>query len=549
MPNSLITLHTPINTIPIRQEHYESMKTPPDLGALEVPFRPIGALLRDYASRHPDKIALYDLDRSVTVDFRTLNDVVNRAAATLAAKGVRPGDKVVILSDECLEKLFLFMAVWRAGGVACPFHTEITPDHLRDIIRQIGPVLVLWNRELDGPGLTRGIDCPSVPFGSWSPDCATGTGAFFDDLSDDTLDSEATYGPDDVGCIFATSGTTDRPKCVVWDHLGLWLCGLSTLDFTGMTSEDRLLEYRTFSWLSPQIVAMMPFLQTGMSVFVARRFSHGRFFDWIRDHRITVAAGVPTVINMLLNRPVDITGADIASLRHMTSSSAPLAPDQWRAFEEMYGIKVIQFYGASEGGWLCGNRHDRRKVGTVGLAAKHMDLAIVDADGVLCPSGEEGEITIRGHQTALATITSEGEVQDRSPFRLTERARTGDLGVVDGDGFITVTGRVKDLIIRGGVNIAPLEVDRALMLHPKVHEAAAFGIPDDIYGEDVACFVVPKQGETVDARDLLTHCAAHLPEAKRPRHIHITDSLIKSERGKVKRDALRDLWLSAPPHD
>lgn len=518
-----------------------------DPPALEVPFRPIGAVLRDFASRHPSKTALFDLDRSVAVDFQTLNDIVNRAAAILAAKGVRPGDKVVILSDECLEKLFLFMAVWRSGGVACPFHTEIVPDHLRDIIAQIDPALVLWNRELDGPGLTRGLECPSIPFGIWSPDSGAEMGAFFDDLIDDMLDIEDTYGPGDVGCIFATSGTTDRPKCVVWDHLGLWLCGLSTLDFTGMTAEDRLLEYRTFSWLSPQIVAMMPFLQTGLTVFVARRFSHGRFFDWIRDHRITVAAGVPTVINMLLNRPVEITAGDIASLRHMTSSSAPLAPDQWRAFEALYGIKVVQFYGASEGGWLCGNRHDNRKVATVGLAAKHMDLAIVDADGIPCPPGVEGEITIRGHQTALATITSEGEYQDRSPFRLTERARTGDLGITDEDGFITVTGRVKDLIIRGGVNIAPLEVDRALMLHPKVQEAAAFGIPDDIYGEDVACFVVARDGETIDPGDLMTHCAEHLPEAKRPRHIQVTDSLIKSERGKVKRDALRDLWLSAPP--
>ena len=507
---------------------------------LDIPFRPVGPLLRGYAAAHPEKTAIHDLDNGETIDFGALNDLVARSAARISALGVGSGDNVVILADECVEKLILFLAAWRVGAVACPFHTEIAPAHLRDIIHRIAPALVLWHQDIDGPTLTDGLDAAAVCFGRWRG----AEDEFFSSLpaTEPADDGETAYAATDVACIFATSGTTGRPKCVVWDHLGLWLCGLSTIDFTAMTADDCLLEYRTFSWLSPQIITMMPFLQLGLTIHVARRFSHGRFFDWIRDHGVTVAVGVPTVINMLLSRPVDVTAASLPSLRLMTSSSAPLAPEQWRAFETRYGIPVLQFYGASEGGWLCGNRHDRRKVGTAGPPAKHMDLAIVDPDGAPCPPGIEGEITIRGPQTALATIAPEGGTEDRAPFRLTERARTGDLGVMDEDGFVTVTGRVKDLIIRGGVNIAPLEIDGVLMQHPKVHEAAAFGIPDDIYGEEIACYVVPNAGETLAADEIVAHCAEHLPDFKTPKRVYFIDQLIKSERGKVKRDLLRDAW-------
>ena len=309
-----------------------------------------------------------------------------------------------------------------------------------------------------------------------------------------------------------------------------------------MTGEDRLLEYRTFSWLSPQILALMPFLQTGLTLHMARRFSHGRFFDWIEDNRITVAIGVPTVINMLLNRPVDIEPGRIDSLRLMTSSSAPLPPDRWRRFEETYGIALLQFYGASEGGWLCGNRHDDRKVGTVGRPARHMEFAILDPGGGPCPPGVEGEIAIRGPQTAVAAITPAGEYRDMRPTRLAEWFRIGDIGVVDEDGFVTVTGRVKDLIIRGGVNIAPLEIDGVLMRQPGIEEAAAVGVPDPIYGEEIAAFVVVRSGASVDPENVIAGCARHLPDFKLPKSVFLVDSLPKSDRGKIRREALKSLW-------
>ena len=510
---------------------------------LAIEFRSVAETLARHASAHPGKTAIVDLDGGREIDFAGLRATVERLAAWLEAEGVARGDKVVVLADERIEKLLVFLAVWRVGAIACPFHVEMSIPHLRDIITHIDPRLVLWHGDLDGEDIVGGLGYPAVRFSSW-PD---------GDADPDELFARAgslapgaapggTNAPGDTACIFSTSGTTDRPKCVEWDHLGLWLCGLSSLDFTGMTGDDRLLEYRTFSWLSPQILALMPFLQTGLTLHMARRFSRRRFFDWIERHRITVAIGVPTVINMLLNRPVEIDPARTASLRLMTSSSAPLSPDRWRRFEELYGITLLQFYGASEGGWLCGNRHDRRKLGTVGQPARHMEFAILDADGVPCAHGVEGEIAIRGPQTATATITPAGEYRDMRPTRLEDWLRTGDIGIADADGFVTVTGRVKDLIIRGGVNIAPLEIDAALMRLPGIEEAAAFGVPDPIYGEEIAAFVVARAGAAVEPESVIAGCARQLPEAKLPKTVFVIDSLPKSDRGKIRRDALKEIW-------
>lgn len=508
---------------------------------LEIPFRTLSAAFADYAQRHPRKTAIHSIDQNVSLDFATLQSLVDRTAAKMVASGVGRGDRVAILCGECIEKLVLMFAAWRCGASACPFHAEITADHLQSILASLDPALVIWRSgDLDGAALTATLDIPVFAFTALNE-----TDGFFARSAGDTahlpvVGSE--YGPEDEGCVFATSGTTDRPKCVVWDHLGLWLCGLSTIDFTGMTGDDRLLEYRTFSWLSPQIVTFMPFISLGLTVVMAEGFSRSRFIGWIRDHRITVAAGVPTVINMLLDDPVPFDADDITSLRVMTASSAPLAPERWRKFEAHYGIRLLQFYGASEGGWLCGNRHDKFRIGTAGPPARHMDLAIVRPDGTVCEVGEEGEITIRGPQTATAGISPDGEWEDRTPFRLTERSRVGDLGVLDKDGFVTVTGRIKDVILRGGVSIAPLEIDAAIMAHTGVSEAAVVGVSDPIWGEEIACFVVRADAGDVAEDDILAYAAETLPDFKRPRYVEFVSALPKNARGKVRRDDLKALW-------
>ena len=145
--------------------------------------------------------------------------------------------------------------------------------------------------------------------------------------------------------MFCTSGTTSKPKLVVYDHAAYWLSGLSTLDMLGLTENDKTLEYRSFGWNSAQVLSLMPFLQTGLTMHIAKRFSHSRFFEWIKQYELTFSAGVPTVVNMLLNKPLGYTAKDIPSLRLMTCSTAPLSPEQWERFESTYGLTLLQLYG------------------------------------------------------------------------------------------------------------------------------------------------------------------------------------------------------------
>ncbi len=263
----------------------------------------------------------------------------------------------------------------------------------------------------------------------------------------------------------------------------------------GLTENDRTLEYRSFGWNSAQVLSLMPFLETGLTLHIAKRFSHSRFFEWIASYGITFSAGVPTVLNMLLNKPLGYTAKDIPTLRLMTCSTAPLTAQQWQQFEEMYGVHLLQLYGMSEAGWVCGNRHYKRKMGTVGLPALHQEFAIVDSDGKTCPAGVEGEVTVGGPQTAVGYLRDDGTIE---PIR-GKRIKTGDLAIMDDEGFVRVTGRTKDLIIRGGINIAPLEIDEVLLKHPGILDAAAVGVPDKIYGEEVVCYVVAKEPGLTEA--------------------------------------------------
>jgi len=509
---------------------------------LDLPFRSIREVLAGWRAKHPDKIALYDLEQDKPISWAELDDWANRIANLLHRMGIRKGDRIGLLSDESVEKMMIWMGIWRLGAVVCPLNVEINAAHIRDLLQSIGPKLVLWHDELDGTQLTKGLDCPILRFDGWT------AGMAGDADADEFLARAAATapepgvdgenGPNDMSCIFCTSGTTSRPKCVVYDHMAYWLNGQNTIDFLGLTGEDRTLEYRSFGWNSAQVLSLAPWIETGLSMFIAKRFSRSRFFEWIKRHEITFAAGVPTVVNMLLNEPTGVTADDIPSLRLMTCSTAPLSPEQWRRFEEMYGVTLLQLYGMSEAGWICGNRHYRRRMGTVGPPAKHQEFLIVDGDDNPCPPGTEGEVSIGGPQTAIATISPEGEWQDLRDVRL----RTGDLAVMDEDGFVQVTGRTKDLIIRGGVNIAPLEIDNALLTHPAIAEAAAVGVPDPIYGEEVVCYVVPRPDARLSEQDVLEHCAASLPAFKAPKHAYMLEDLPKSDRGKVLRDELKALW-------
>ncbi len=507
---------------------------------LGIPYQPIAELLAKYKARDPQKTAIVDLDQGSSITFSELDQVVTDIASFLKSKGIKKGSRVLLLSDESLEKLLIWFGTWRIGAVICPLNIEINEKVMVDLTRAVNPALILCDKNLDLAALVGDHPATRLRFGQWSS-AGTAPDEFFSVLPKgcDGKALVARNNAEDVSCIFCTSGTTARPKMVVYDHAAYWLSGLSTLEFLGLTEDDRTLEYRSFGWNSAQVLSLMPFLEKGLTMHIAKRFSHSRFFEWIKDHGITFSAGVPTVLNMLLNKPLGYTAKDIPTLRLMTCSTAPLTEQQWKQFEEMYGVRLLQLYGMSEAGWVCGNRHYKFKLGTVGLPALHQELEIVDAQGKPCPIGVEGEVTAGGPQTAIGYLLDDGTIEPVRPKRI----KTGDLGIMDADGFVRISGRTKDLIIRGGVNIAPLEIDTILLKHPGILEAAAVGVPDKIYGEEVVCYVVAKDSGLTEA-SVRQHCQQQLPPPKIPKQIFIVADLPKNDRGKVLRDRLREDWAA-----
>ena len=507
---------------------------------LKIPYEPVADLLAKYARRDAAKTAIVDLESGTTIDFGRLDRVAIDIAAYLKSKGIRKGSRVLVLSDECLEKLLIWFGIWRVGAVICPFNLEINEKQMVSLTAALKPALILYHKDIDVAAMVGEAPAERVRFGAWSAERRKDPQ---DELFAALPRGDAATLPernnaDDTACIFCTSGTTARPKIVIYNHAAYWMNGLDTLEFLGLTENDRTLEYRSFGWNSAQVLSLLPFLQKGLTMHIAKRFSHTHFFEWVQQHGITFSAGVPTVLNILLNKPIGYTAKDVPTLRLMSCSTAPLTAQQWLQFEEMYGVTLLQMYGMSETGWICGNRHYAKKMGTVGLPALHQELVIVDSEGNECPPDVEGEITVGGPQMAIGYLLDDGSID---PV-LGKRIKTGDLGIKDAEGFVRVSGRSKDLIIRGGVNIAPLEIDEIMLKHPGVLDAAAVGVPDKIYGEEVVCYVVPKDKALTGAM-VLDHAGKFLPPAKTPKQILLVPELPKSDRGKVLRDKLRDDWI------
>jgi acyl-coenzyme A synthetase/AMP-(fatty) acid ligase len=381
------------------------------------------------------------------------------------------------------------------------------------------------------------LSLPRLRLGRWDePD----RGTFFAEVArHEPSDAHTAAGPDDDAVILFTSGTSARPKGVVLNYREHLTNIEPAADGFGISTDDRVYDFRSFNWASAQLLGALVPLNRSATLVMTAKFSASRFFAHIRDHGVTVAAGNPTTINILLNTETDARRENLPTLRFVTSSSAPLTIEEWRRFEARFGIPIAQGYGSSETGWIAAISGELRRVGTAGRPLPYHRLAIVDSDGAPLPAGEIGQIEIGGNAAhEYRYLADDGSVQVNSRGRI----RTGDLGCLDADGYLRVTGREKDLIIRGGVNISPLEIDSFLMQRPELIEVATVGVPDAIYGEEVVSYVVARPGETVDTGELLRYCSDGLPAFKAPKQIVLSGSLPKTERGKLNRRALAERW-------
>lgn len=498
------------------------------------------AALRSWLSRgareFADKTFIHSIDQDTAISYGEAGDVVDRLAAYLGAAGLGANDRVALLSNNSIEHLLIYLGVMAYGATICTIHVEMNAAHLSEILGAIKPKLVLYEAGFGAELAGTGVPGEWHALGEWRPGGGTGLFAALAALPGEAAET-CRAGRNDDACIYFTSGTSAKPKGVVLSF-GELLDNVEPIaEAFGMTAADRMLDFRSFNWASAQILSGLAPLAVGATLIMAGKFSQSRFFGWIAEHRATIAAGNPTTINMLLNRTD--AAPSLPSLRFITSSSAPLPAVQAARFEDRFGIPIGQGYGSSETGWIAGSNEVTRRLGSVGEPLKYLDLKIVDGDGRSLPADEIGFIEL-GNEPARAYryLDDDGAIQVNARGRI----RTGDLGYLDDDGYLSITGREKDLIIRGGINIAPAEIDAVLLTHADVAEAATIGVPDPIHGEAVVSFVVIKPGSSTGEEALRTHCQGQLPEAKRPRRIVSLEDLPKTERGKLDRKALLKEW-------
>jgi len=502
-------------------------------------YKSVRRLVAEQAAAFGDKAYMISIDQDEkTLSYDDLWRLGNRMAHCFRDRGLRANDRVLMLSENSIEFVATFIGVQRCGATIATANVEMNRAHISEIIHAVDPVLVLVQEGLGLENLRDPArDTDWLALGEWAP--RGGSTGFFGAIENypDTDDVAEVCGPDDIAVIFYTSGTEAKPKGVMQAHSAVWPNYDATADCVELSADDRVLDSRSYTWLSSQNMSLGGPLARGATVYMAKRFSRSRYFDWVKKYEITMGVAVPTILNMFLNEPVDIHGRDVPHLRFIMTSSAPMLPENWKRFEDQYGILICQSAGCSEGGLMCSHRGTRRKIGTIGFPLKYQNLRLLDENDTEVPDGEPGQIVVSGQQKSWGYLHPDGRVE-----KLPLEHRTGDLGLIDADGHLTVVGRLKDLIIRGGVNISPVEIDNILSRHPDIADAAACGVPDRIYGEEVVAYVIARPGSGLTGEAVIAHCGESLAPFKTPKQIIFTDTLPRTERGKLDRKALTEAW-------
>jgi long-chain acyl-CoA synthetase len=347
---------------------------------------------------------------------------------------------------------------------------------------------------------------------------------------------------DDVAILLYTSGTTGLPKGTLLSHKNIIAGGQYTTMAHGLTTEDRALCSLVLYHINGAVVTVVAPLVSGGTVVMPHRFRVSSFWELISGFRCTWFSVVPTMISYLYSASgFDERYLNVDQIRFGRTASSPLPTSLHKAFEEKFKIPLVETMGLTEtAAPVLSNpiEQSKRKYGSVGTPVGN-NVKIIDEDGNVAPRGTVGEIMVRGDNVMKGyykapDITAKVLESDG-------RLHTGDLGYMDEDGFVFVTGRIKEIMIKGGENISPREIDEVLYKHSMVQDAAAVGIPDEHYGEEIMCCVVLKPGCTVTEQELRDHCLEYLGEFKTPKVIKVIDDLPKGPSGKIQRLKLREM--------
>jgi long-chain acyl-CoA synthetase len=482
----------------------------------------------DHAASEPDRVALRGAGEPWT--YGRLRDRAAAVAARLREAGVGPGDRVLLVAPSVPEFAGAYYGIHAAGAVAVTANTMSTRPELEYVGGDAGVSLVLgWHEVTPAPAAAAAA--LEVPYWPLNPDLA--------DLTSDA--PPAAPEPRDEGdnaVILYTSGTTGRPKGAQLTHGNLIACAEIFAEVLDVTPEDRMGTALPLFHVFGQAVVMGTTLRAGASLSILARFDATELLDMLRRDRLTMMSGVPTMWNALLHAPAgDDDKEDFATLRLAASGGAAMPAEVMNAFEERFGCVILEGYGLSEttGAATFNGLHRERKASCVGIALPRCAVEVRGADGAEVPTGEVGEVHIKG-PVVMSGYWNRAEATEE--VLQDGWLKTGDLGTEDADGDIRIVDRKKDLIIRGGYNVYPREVEEVLYEHPDVVEVAVVGVPDEHFGEEVAAVVALRPGAELDAAQFRTWAKERLSAYKVPRLFQVMDELPKGPTGKILKRAI-----------
>lgn len=496
----------------------------------------VRALIDMRAASTPDAVFLVDPTSGQATSFRKLRDLCRSVVTRINQHGVKPGEAVAFALTNGPASAICVLGIMYGGYLATAINLVAGNDTISYVLSHSHTRLVLNQQEtqsLIGKALeTHDNPPPTVP------------------VDDDFW--QASGGEQDLpqiecqddGLLMYTSGTTGRPKGVVLRQSSVIAGGTNATLAHHLTVSDRALCVLPLYHINGLCVTILGPLVSGGSVVVPPRFSVSSFWTTIRDLGCTWFSVVPTQISYLLHEVENSTSnpADVPGLRFGRSASAPLSPDVHEAFETRFNLPIIETMGLTEtAAQILSNPlpPGTRKIGSPGVPVGN-EVMIADENQLEVPAGMEGEVLVRGPNVMRVYLDN----PEATTASLTPDAwlRTGDLGRMDEDGYVFITGRLKELIIKGGENIAPREVDEALYAHPDVIEAAAFACTCKRYGQRIEAGVALTAGSGVCEQDLITLCNSKIGAFKSPDRIHFLDELPKGPSGKIQRIKLQEIF-------
>ena len=493
--------------------------------------------LADHCRNQPDKVALQFIGAQ-PVTYGELAAAVNRTADYLLALGIQPGDRVAVQLPKCLPFIYFHLAAVQIGAIFLPLNPAYPSAELRYFLADSGARLLIADAadqskldpltdSLPDHQKTTYIFKPQDSGANWLKDWPA--------RRDYPLPSD----PDQTAMMLYTSGTTSRPKGAQITHGNLTANIASLHEAWGWRLDDVLLHVLPVFHVHGLVVALHGALHAGATAILCPTFDAGTALDLLCSGRFSVFMGVPTMYRRLYQLAAG-RRFDLSHLRLMTSGSDRLPDDLFFGYQDTFKVTLLERYGMTETGMNLSNPlHGERRVGAVGLPLPGVSARIVDPDTEQpLPDGQIGEVQINGPHVFKDYWRQPEKTADA--FSADGWLRTGDMGLREPDGYYTLKGRAKDLIITGGLNVYPPEVELVLMEHPAVAACAVIGCPDDEWGEQVVAAIIPRDGAAANEADICAFCRERLAAYKVPRRVVFVDEFPANALGKIQKAKLRE---------